>query len=151
MEKVFFRSIVLFVLFSVFCSNTRAQLKIDSLLKLMQSDEARKLTDDAMMKNYLTLASSFNHSKPDTSIVYAEKALVLAKKIPNRRGEGMALNMMAISMNNLSRTDSAKKYYEEALRIFETINDTMGMMHLYNNLGNLTSNTGDYSTSIHYY
>lgn len=151
MEKVFFRNVVLFLLLSFVCSSVHAQPKIDSLLKLMRSGEADKLTDDARMKNYLTLASNYNHSKPDTSIVFAEKALDLAKKIPNRRGEGMALNMIAISMNNLSRTDSAKKYYEQALHIFETTHDTMGMMHLYNNLGNLTSNTGDYSTSIHYY
>lgn len=117
----------------------------------MHSTEGSSLTKEARMKNLLTLASFYNHTKPDTALLLASEALIYAQQLLNQRGEGMALNMAAISYYNLSETDSAYSFYQKALTVFEGISDTMGMLHVYNNLGNLMTNTGDYSASLHYY
>lgn len=132
-------------------ASPQSQAFIDSLEKLMGTRLVDTMSKDRQMKNHLKLASFYNHSKPDFALTFARQALKLSQEIPNLKGEGMAINMIAISLANLSKTDSAKMYYESALKIFESMHDTMGMMHLYNNLGNLTTNAGSYSDAVKYY
>ncbi len=143
--------LLLFILALAVNVQAQTQAYMDSLEFLMSSQRADTMDKDRQMKNHLKLASFYNHTKPDHSISFASKALKLAREIRSSKGEGMALNMIGISMANLSKADSARLYYESSLKIFEATNDTMGMMHLYNNLGNLTTNRGHYSEAVRYY
>jgi tetratricopeptide (TPR) repeat protein len=125
--------------------------RIDSITALMNSPAGDSVSDDASMRNYLTIASSNIYSNFEQTIVFARKALTFARLIPNQRGEAMALNFIGIGLSNQSKHDSALGYYQKAQEILLQIHDTVGIIHTYNNMGIVYNNNGNYQQSVHNY
>lgn len=153
MEKMykFLFALLLIILSGITGLNAQNQKIIDSIARLMNSPAAAELKDEKRMKNYLTLASANNNTHAELALEYARKGLLLTRSIPNQRGEGMVLNMMGISYFNLGKYDSARFFYESSQQVFESIHDTMGIIHTYNNLGIIFESTGNYKQSIQSY
>jgi tetratricopeptide (TPR) repeat protein len=139
--------IIIAIQFSASAQNAR----IDSITALMNSPAGDSLSDDASMKNYLIIASSNIYSNFEQTIVIARKALIIARRIPNQRGEAMALNFIGIGFSNQSSHDSALSYYHKAQDILLQIHDTVGIIHTYNNMGIVYNNNGNYQQSVHNY
>ncbi|MFZ4463167.1 MAG: tetratricopeptide repeat-containing sensor histidine kinase [Bacteroidales bacterium] len=149
--KQFLLALLLIILFGLTELNAQNQKIIDSIARLMNSPAAAELKDEKRMKNYLTLASANNITHAELALEYARKGLLLTRSIPNQRGEGMVLNMIGISYFNMGRYDSARFYYESSQKVFESIHDTMGIIHTYNNLGIIFESIGNYKQSVQSY
>lgn len=148
-RKQFSYIVALFI--GIQCGAMAQQVRIDSITSLMSSSKADSLPDDQKMKNYLQLASSNIYSDFEQTQFFARLALVIARRIPNQRGEAMALNFIGIGFSNLSKLDSALSYFEIAQNILFSIHDTVGIIHTYNNLGIVYKNGGNYKQSVHNY
>ncbi len=70
-----------------------------------------------------------------TALPYFEQALHLHRALGDRRGEGSALNNLAILANNMSDFSLACAYHEQVLLIRRETGDRSGEATSYNNLG----------------
>lgn len=144
--------ILLVMLVLVYSLDIQAQKsRIDSIANLMNSQAADTLSHESKMRNYLTLSSANNHSDFALALDYGFLALKSSKLASSQKGEAMALNMIGIAHFNQGSFDSSYSYYDKALTLFESIYDTLGIVHTLNNLGILWKNSGNYEQSILHY
>ncbi len=76
-------------------------------------------------------------TKPRETIVYAERALKLARQLKYDKGIAEALRIKGIGQYYTDLPDSALNRYYDALAIYEKLNDERGVAKVYNNIGNL--------------
>ncbi len=85
------------------------------------------------------------------AIEYYEQALVIAREIGDRRGEGAALGNLGIAYADLGDARKAIEYYEQALAIAREIGDRRGEGAALGNLGIAYAALGDARKAIEYY
>ncbi|MES2810530.1 MAG: tetratricopeptide repeat protein [Bacteroidota bacterium] len=101
-------------------------------------DVAAKDTNEVNALNKIAYDNRLTDHK--ATVVYAEKALKLAKEIGYERGMAEAHRVKGIGLYYLSNpnsADSSLNSYFDALAIFEKIKDERGIAKVYNNIGNL--------------
>ena len=74
----------------------------------------------------------------DKAIEYYEQALVIAREIGDRRGEGTWLGSLGVAYHQLGQVDTAIEYYEQALILGKEIKDPRIIDFCENNLENLS-------------
>lgn len=117
---------------------------LKSLITNMPNDTARV---DALLE----LSTQVFRSKPDTAILYAERAIALSKRIGYSKGLGYALKNVGLA--NYIKGDFVEvlNYWHQSLEIFESIDDKLGISNINNNIGAVHFNYGDDPKALEYY
>ena len=74
--------------------------------------------------------------KYEQAIEQQLKSLKMAQASGNKNGEATAYTNIAQLYNNLSNTSQSLAYYQKARKLFEQMNDTVRIVHVYIGLGN---------------
>lgn len=114
----------------------------------MIADATRSNDLSALQWGYHALGENLKAlSQYDSAIFYQQKALELARQIPDSVMIGRALNSTAVNFKAKAQFDSATTYYLQALKIREAIHDTLGVARVHNNLGSLLRKTNKLDTA----
>jgi len=113
--KRFTLLILLFIATTVGFGQNKLTDSLKYLLRLAQEDTTRVLT-------IAELGLQFRNSNPDSSIIYGQKALALARQIKFQRGEALALSNIGLAMREKGDLPGALELEIQALQIAEENN-----------------------------
>jgi tetratricopeptide (TPR) repeat protein len=119
----------------------------DSLKHLLNKEKQ----DTSQVLHLAELSRMYLASKPDTSWLFAQMGLSLARKIKYERGEAGCLRMIGIIMEETGNYPNSLEILLKALKIYENINDIGGMAHCNINIGNSYEDQGDLTQGLLYY
>jgi serine phosphatase RsbU (regulator of sigma subunit)/Tfp pilus assembly protein PilF len=145
MKKPFFLLILLILFRQLSFSQADP---IDSLLTLLEKDK-----EDTTKVNHLN-SLTFEYKEVgsyDTSLIYGNAALQLARKLNYKKGIGDAYGFMGTSYYYQADYPKALDYYLKALKIDEALNNKEGIAMRLGNLGNVYASEGDNPKSLEYY
>ncbi|MFN2261076.1 MAG: tetratricopeptide repeat protein [Psychroflexus sp.] len=118
--------------------------KIDSL-----KTELRKAKLDTLKVNLLNdISFEFINVSFDSILPYTQKAIDISKEIDYPKGEGAALRLQSIYHFYSGEPDQSFEKLDEAIEIFESIENYEMLAKAYNNYGILLKYTGDYDTAL---
>lgn len=124
------------LLLIAFCFTAHAQTTMEMLAKLNALRSQKNYsTNNAMVDQYNTISFKYLFDNPDSSLVYADSALLLATKQQYTIGAVRAISSKAKGYYVKGSYDSSLSYSDMALRICEPLHDSIGMQINYNNLG----------------
>ncbi len=130
---------------TLICSFGFAQIpNRDSLKQVL---ETTKL-DSIKFKTLTELSNYYRIRYPDTSIVYANKALEMAKKSKDIRKIGYSQNLLSRVLTYTGNYPLALNYAYESQKIHEILKDTVGMMN--GNLAVCFKEQGDTQNALKY-
>lgn len=126
------------------------------LTQTTQSDSLKALIsampdDTAKVDALLDLSSQIFRSRPDTAILYAERAIDLSRRISYEKGLGYALKNVGLAYYIKGNFVEVLNYWHQSLEIFESIDDKLGISNLNNNIGAVHFNYGDDPKALEYY
>ena len=127
-------------------SHTKGQINwaaVDSLKLLTQSENAKTQVDA-----YIDLSRLFWGVHHDSSYVYANKAVDLAKKTKNNEIQGDAYNNLGNTYLTDSKFQESLPLYEKALEFRKKAGDPVMVGHTRNNQGFAYRNVSMYSEAI---
>jgi two-component system NtrC family sensor kinase len=142
MKKALF---VILMLFAVAVS--KAQDKSIDTLRLALS---KANVDSVRLKILMGLGVDYFISNPDSAIIFSQQAYELAgkEKLPLRQAR--ALNNMANAFATMGDYVKGIQMYFKALRVYETRNDVLGTVTVYNNIGATYIQDADYKNALRY-
>jgi two-component system, sensor histidine kinase and response regulator len=120
---------------------------IDSLHQLIGRYPAQ---DTAKVDMLVELAYRYYQSRPDSTLYFAKTAHELSKKISYLRGEGKALNRIAVGHSVKGNLSLAMRYYHDAMDIAEQLKDEMAVSSALNNIGYILRLQKQYDESLNY-
>lgn len=106
--------------------------------------------DTLLIDSLNTEAWSFLRKDPMKCLEKAKEVYTLAKSKSYLYGETKAMVTCGASFYRQSMQDSARVYFNKALKIAKSSNDLKGQANIYNNLGGLYSSMGMYSVALEY-
>lgn len=86
-----------------------------------------------------------------TAAVYYQRALDVFRTLDKRADEAMALNSLALALQDQRDYSEAASLYQEAETIYRALHDHEGMGHVLSNLGSVADEQGDWETAVRYY
>jgi signal transduction histidine kinase len=95
-------------------------------------------------------AFSIFRTDPAETRKIALKSLALSQQISYPTGQGKANNYIAMTYHISGNFDSSYVFYQKALDIFKTHNDTLNIGKVYNNLALLFTNREYYNLALQY-
>jgi tetratricopeptide (TPR) repeat protein len=129
------------------------QQEIDSLQKLLAQYE--KQPQHAQDTNYLItlniLAYKYYATKPETTIILAEKSKALCQKIAYTQGQIEATKNIGTAYAVQGDYEKAIQHYQAALQVAETNNYIKSAGRLYNNIASVYSRQGNYPEALAYH
>ena len=102
----------------------KMQLAINAFKQILSLAGSSKQAQVAALGN-LGLAYA-DLGKVDKAIEYYQQALVIAREIKDRQGEGNRLGNLGSAYADLGKVDKAIEYYLQAMKIFREIKDRSG-------------------------
>ncbi len=96
------------------------------------------------------LSRVYSTSKTDTSLMFAQEALSLARKIGFEKGEAISLNRIGTVLSSIGNHPQALQNLLEALQINEKIRNVDGVMRNQGNISNVNAELGDYKEALNY-
>ena len=120
--------------------------EIDSLTQALQGS----LQDEEKVKLLNERAFSFIHHDPVKAMGDVKKALQLAKSISFKEGIARSLNVLGGIYWGQGEYDLALDSYFSALKKYEFLNDDLGLVKCYNNLGLIYYELGDFAPALEY-
>lgn len=121
--------------------------KADSLKAVISALHEDTTKVDAL----LDLSSNVFYTHPDTAIIYAEQAKILAEKIDYQKGLGYALKNIGLAYYVKSDFVEVLNYWQQSLDKFKSIDDKQGISNLNSNIGAVHFNYGDDPKALEYY
>ncbi|OFX61063.1 MAG: hypothetical protein A2046_15815 [Bacteroidetes bacterium GWA2_30_7] len=133
--------ILLFYSYNIYSQNEKF---VDSLINIINSSKI----DSVKAKCFIELAEFSSNSNPDTSLYYANKALVIFKNNNLIKSIGRTYNL--IGNNLLQKGDyiKAKENFTKALNEFKSINYQDGIGQSMNSIGLCLDKKGEYDKAI---
>jgi len=130
--------------------NTFAQTrhKLDSLLTVLASHSAE---DTLLAKTLNETAYGFTRVNPDSSKIFADRALSLSTKLKFKPGIAFAYNTMGVFNHLQARYAEALEFYGKAKKIKEEAGDKKGMVSTQNNMGIVYYLQGQYDKALKNY
>jgi signal transduction histidine kinase len=114
--------------------------------------ELRKTQDPAVKASiYYNLAKMFYGSDQDLAIAYADSSLRFGEQANVPKMQANAINIKAVCYLIKSDFETSMKYNLEALKIRETIQDTVGLIDSNLNLGNVLYRSGKSREAVERY
>src|SRR3989344_5656224 len=136
--------IFLFVQQFFFSSVFAQEIKIDSILTLIKNEKM-----DTAKVNYLNLlAMEFKSNNPDTAVYYAKQALSLAKRQDFKKGIAESYLWLGTGTAYLGRYGEALLYLSKSLEIAKKIENNVIQARVYNNIGFVYFNQGNYPEAL---
>ncbi len=132
----------LFFLFSS-CSVFGLNSKTDSLEKALLT-----ATDSVKVNAFIALANEDLGKTPETASVFAEKALILSRKINFGRGEALALNTLGTIRAQKGDYAYALAQLMLALHLTEQIHEPGVEIKVLNSLGTVQVSMGNYEAAL---
>ena len=111
-----------------------AQNKADSTQVFLLCEESYALQD----------------SKPDSSLLLAQKAYFIARNNHFEKGEAMAFNQVAAAYKSLGNFPKSLEYYISQLKIEERIGSPIRMTNVYMSIASLYANSGEFDKALLY-
>jgi len=122
------------------CSEALSQTnKVDSLQSLLQTN----LHDTTRIKTLNTLAWKLKYTNPDTAIVLSNRALELAVKNEDMKGQASAFRNLGVFSRLKGNYPKALEHYHKALKINEKLKDRRGISASLSSIGIVYRNQGD--------
>jgi predicted ATPase/DNA-binding SARP family transcriptional activator/Tfp pilus assembly protein PilF len=119
-----------------------AQARLEEALRLARAAGLGAIEVEAL--RHLGLARS-DLGDATGALKFYEESLACARRLKDRRGEGMALNNMAYLQRGRGQLAEAETHFEQALQIFQEIDYRSGQSTVLGNLSILRYNLGCYS------
>lgn len=123
------------------------QAKIDSVKRQLLNP----IPDTTKVQLWNFIASGYLLIKPDSTIVYAEKANILSKKIKYKKGEYTALNVKGGGNWKKGNLAKALQYFKESYALAQRMADSVFIAQNINNIALIYESMGNYETSLTYY
>ena len=142
MIKHFIFSLLLLNSFTVLAQN----IKIDSLKNLL----AKPQLDSVKVTLLWKLAEQYQFFKPDTTVVLALKAQMLAKNIKYTEGESRSFAVLATGQYLLGNYTASLNNYMQKLKIEEKRNSVRNYASALNNIGLIYVLLSDYENALSY-
>ena len=137
-------SVLLLYKGEIFAQN---QKKIDSLKKIITITQQ----DTSNVMSLLELGDQYEHNKPDSALIYYNKALDLSKEIKSQTLIAKCSRYIGIIYYYQGFYTKAIDYHIKSLNAFKIIGDKKGISGSYNNIGLVYENQGIYTKAISYY
>lgn len=144
MKKIF--RLLIFLPFVTFGQNSY-YTAIDSLLKLTQKPQA----DSTLADLYIQVSENFIYQNADSGLAYAQKGVLIAKKINWQKGIGNAYLKTAAHLTSKGNYDSAVKVLNLAYKSFVVAQNNYLIARVYNEMGILKGNKGHYPDALDYF
>ncbi len=140
MKKVYL--IVLSLTIALF-DITAQRTRIDSLVSVMNNGE-----DSTQVLRRITISELYRNYSNDTSQLYAQEALELARKKNFFHGQAMAHNALGFNYYVAARYEESIKEFEHYQKISLNIDDHQNAGSAINNIGNVYIELGNYSKAL---
>ena len=138
---------ILLCCFTTLALGSFAQVsEIEKLSRLLLIEK----TDSNKVTLLWNLAKEYQSFKPDTSLLLAQKALLLAQRIKFTEGESRSLGQLATSQYLLGDYPKALNFYLHKLKIDEKRNSPRNYASALNNIGITYILLEDYSSALEY-
>ncbi len=134
------------ILFSLYSSVYAQFAKTDSLQKLLQTET----TDSNRVTLLWKLAEQYQFFKPDTTILLAQEAQLLASRIKFIEGESKSFAIMATGQYLLGNYTASLNNYMQKLKIEEKRNSIRNYASALNNIGLMYILLADYKAALSY-
>ncbi len=139
-----------FTLTVVFLSNITIlmaqQSKIDSLTNRL----GKNLADTSRVNVLNELSKSYWRINPDSSILFGQEALTLAKQLKFKKGEAAALSRIGSGHYHLGNYRDAINYAEDAIKIYKQLGLNNFLLSSYSNIGIAYNDLEDYAKAEKY-
>jgi two-component system, NtrC family, sensor kinase len=122
------------------------QAIIDSLKKELSLSKI----DTSNVLSMVELVNQYKYANADSALFYAQKALILSRKIKFHEGEFRSLFMMGFALSLSGNHSRALELELKALRISEKYNFTIGRGEVLIRLGVIYRETKDFPRSLFY-
>lgn len=106
--------------------------------------------DSSIVDSLNSVGYNYRLTDPETTLVYARRALTLSKEIKYTNGLAEAYRISGIAFSYLGKRDKAISCYLIALSSFKASKNLVGEAKIYNNIGNLYREI-DYDKALEYY
>jgi CHAT domain-containing protein/tetratricopeptide (TPR) repeat protein len=136
------------ILFIFIYLNVNSQNKLDSLVKVLQSNSADTNEVKTLLKIYSVLSKQ---NKIDSSLFYVRNALDLSIKLHYLKGEATSHYLIGQAYQDLGRYSEGIKSQEAAITIYEKLGDKKGLSGCYNDLGSIYCNQGKMNEGLDYF
>jgi adenylate cyclase len=131
------------IFFSCFHTNVFAN-EVDSLKKILSST----IVDSTRVDVLNALCKSFFNTNPDTSIIIASSAKLLAEKINYRPGLALAFKNVGKGYYLGGKYKEAILNWQQAIEVYKILNDKTGVANMLSNQGAVYFNQGDDAKSL---
>lgn len=138
--------IILFIPLFAFEQNINYK-NIDSLSALVTTKKADTILADL----YNQISYYYIYQNADSGILYAKKALAISKKINWQKGIGNACLQMGSHFTSKGAYDSSIYFFNVAIENFNAIKETYFIARVYNELGIVNGNKGNYVEALDYF
>jgi signal transduction histidine kinase/tetratricopeptide (TPR) repeat protein len=137
-----------FLLIPFFSIAQNSQYKIiDSLKGLVRVQKE----DTTLANLYNQISFNYIYQNADTGIYYAQKGLAISQKLSWQKGIGDAYLQMGSHFTSKGNYDSTVLVLNLALKNFAVIKDDYYSARVYNQLGILQGNKGNYPEALDYF
>ena len=137
--------ILVLLLFNFFTASAQRK-EIDSLRAALS-----KPTADTVRMNILRdLGNAYFISRPDSCIIFGQQAYELAVKYNALLNQAKILNSVANAYSTTGDFVKSLQFYFKSLRINERINNPLGIVTNYNNIGATYVSSQDYDKALLY-
>jgi PAS domain S-box-containing protein len=123
-----------------------SKLHSDSLTKILETK-----TGLEKLEVYNQLIISLNNLNPAHGIDIAREAIKLADQLGSEEFKAKLLNEEAVCYRKLSIYENSLMLHFEALKIFEKLNDSMGIAFTYANIGNVYYGINEFEDALTYH
>ncbi|WP_168193936.1 tetratricopeptide repeat-containing sensor histidine kinase [Pontibacter sp. SGAir0037] len=114
--------------------------------------ELEQTNEQAVRADILSdISQAYRSSNPKEAIQYGNKAIEAAEKADDVKVLAKAINTTGAGFFMLGDFESAANKYYEALRLRESIGDSVGICLSYNNIGNIYISQHNYTKAEEYY
>ncbi|MDD3566884.1 MAG: tetratricopeptide repeat protein [Bacteroidales bacterium] len=132
--------ILVFVLMGVWVPATN--LNTDSINRVISSTSEEK-----RLEVLLSTAEKIIHRHPEQAIVYAERALLLAKERQDANSEAQAHLLLSRAKSKSGQYAVALDHLDEAHTYFQSANDSIHLVESFRLYGNIFTQIGDFKKS----
>ncbi|MFC2152897.1 tetratricopeptide repeat protein [Bacteroidota bacterium] len=148
MRKILLITLISFVL-QLATAFAQEKSTIDSLKQII----ATAKQDTIKIKTLWQLGDQYLDEPFDSSLLYYEKALVIAESIEEDKNIAECLKNIGMfyAYSYLSDYDKALKYYRESLKIYQELEDKDGIAYILLSIGIIYHYQDSYDKAIEYY
>jgi hypothetical protein len=141
------RKFLLLVLIFIAANASAQKQRFDSLNVKLASEQ----TDTNKVTLLWQMAEAINLYNPDSSLLLAQKALYLAKKINYQNGESLSLGVLATAFTRIGNYPKALEFYLEKLELEESRHSPRDLASALINIGILYVFQEQYNDALNYY